>query len=254
LHVCIAFISDSGYNLFVRRGGNAMNNKINLSPSVMCADLVNLESDISELKHIGMDRIHVDIIDGQFSPSMPLGLETVKRIRAVTDLKFDVHLMSMNNEFFISEILKIGAESITFHYETSLHIDRYISLIKSAGAKAGIALNPATPVSSLECIIDKLDLVCLMLINPGFAGNKTEKQIDYAAKKIIQLKALIEKTGSNAEIQVDGRVSLDSIPKLVSAGAQNLVLGSTSLFIKENSLIENKELVLQAVKKGMGDK
>lgn len=231
-----------------------MNNKINLSPSVMCADLVNLESDISELKQIGMDRIHVDIIDGQFSPSMPLGLETVKRIRAVTDLKFDVHLMSMNNEFFISEILKIGAESITFHYETSLHIDRYISLIKSAGAKAGIALNPATPVSSLECIIDKLDLVCLMLINPGFAGNKTEKQIDYAAKKIIQLKALIEKTGSNAEIQVDGRVSLDSIPKLVSAGAQNLVLGSTSLFIKENSLIENKELVLQAVKKGMGDK
>ncbi|MDP8584044.1 ribulose-phosphate 3-epimerase, partial [Listeria innocua] len=116
-----------------------MEKKIILSPSLMCGDLANLEGSIQELESIGMDSLHIDVIDGSFSPSMPLGIETIKRIREITSMNFDVHIMAKDNEFFIGEMLKIGVESITFHYETSLHIDRYIQLIKNSGTKVGIA-------------------------------------------------------------------------------------------------------------------
>lgn len=224
--------------------------KIVLSPSVMCADLVNLASSVKELEEIGIDTLHIDVIDGAFSPSMPLGIETIKRMREITKLDFDIHIMAMNNEYFIKEMLAIGVQNITFHYETSLHIDRYVHLIKDAGAKAAIALNPGTSLSVLDAIIEELDMICLMLINPGFATNKNEKQVPYATQKITKLKHMIESKGLSTSIQVDGRVSLDSIAELVYAGADNLVLGSTSLFIKENSLAENRRLVWEAVETG----
>ncbi|MDO7870583.1 MAG: ribulose-phosphate 3-epimerase [Enterococcus sp.] len=224
--------------------------KIVLSPSVMCADLVNLASSVKELEEIGIDTLHIDVIDGAFSPSMPLGIETIKRMREITKLDFDIHIMAMNNEYFIKEMLAIGVQNITFHYETSLHIDRYVRLIKDAGAKAAIALNPGTSLSVLDAIIEELDMICLMLINPGFATNKNEKQVPYATQKITKLKHMIESKGLSTSIQVDGRVSLDSIAELVYAGADNLVLGSTSLFIKENSLAENRRLVWEAVETG----
>lgn len=215
--------------------------KIVYSPSIMCGDLANLEKSIEEIENIKADALHIDVIDGSFSPSMPLGLETVKRIREVTDMPLDVHIMSVNNEYFIKEISEMNMESITFHYETSLHIDRYINMIKHTGAKVGIALNPATSLSVLEFILPQIDMVCLMLINPGFATDKNEKQISYAIEKIKRLKKIIDTQELNVEIQVDGRVSLKAIPKLIEAGAENLVLGSTSLFIKGNSLQENKK-------------
>lgn len=224
--------------------------KIVLSPSVMCADLVNLASSAKELEEIGIDTLHIDVIDGAFSPSMPLGIETIKRMREITKLDFDIHIMAMNNEYFIKEMLAIGVQNITFHYETSLHIDRYVRLIKDAGARAAIALNPGTSLSVLDAIIEELDMICLMLINPGFATNKNEKQVPYATQKITKLKHMIESMGLSTSIQVDGRVSLDSIAELVYAGADNLVLGSTSLFIKENSLAENRRLVWEAVETG----
>lgn len=121
--------------------------KIAISPSVMCADLVNLENSIKELEAIGVDSLHIDLIDGLFSPSMPLGIDTVKKLRKITNMEFDVHIMSMNNELFINEMLDIGAESITFHYESSFHTDRLINLVKRSGAKVGVALNPATSLS-----------------------------------------------------------------------------------------------------------
>lgn len=224
--------------------------KIVLSSSVMCADLVNLASSVKKLEEIGIDTLHIDVIDGAFSPSMPLGIETIKRMREITKLDFDIHIMAMNNEYFIKEMLAIGVQNITFHYETSLHIDRYVRLIKDAGAKAAIALNPGTSLSVLDAIIEELDMICLMLINPGFATNKNEKQVPYATQKITKLKHMIESKGLSTSIQVDGRVSLDSIAELVYAGADNLVLGSTSLFIKENSLAENRRLVWEAVETG----
>ena len=224
--------------------------KITLSPSIMCADLVNLEQSIQVLEREGLDALHIDVIDASFSPSMPLGLETIKRMREVTSLPFDVHIMSNNNEYFIQEMLKIGVQSVTFHVETSLHIDRYINLIHQAGAKAAVALNPATSLSVLDYILPELDMVCLMLINPGFATDKGEKQVQYAIKKIQDLREKIKDCNAATSIQVDGRVSIERIPELVRAGADNLVLGSTSLFISGRSISENKVSVLEAIEEG----
>jgi len=225
--------------------------EIMLSPSVICADLVNLERDIRALEAIGMDTLHVDILDGAFSPSMPLGLETVKRLREVTELDFDVHVMSLNNEFFIHELLDIGVQHLSFHYESSLHVERYVSLIKNRGARAGIALTPATSLCVLDMILSEIDMVLLMLINPGFAGSAGEKQVPYALKKVAALRQMMDARGLDLHIQVDGRVSLDTIPALIEAGASSLVLGSKSLFIKEHTLEENKRLLDQAVEQGL---
>lgn len=225
--------------------------KITLSPSVMCMDLTNLEKSIREIEAIGIDALHIDIIDGAFSPSMPLGIDTIKKLRSITDLPFDVHIMSLNNEYFINEILDIGVQHITFHYETSLHVDRYINLIKERDVGVGVALNPATSLSTLDYILPQVDLIMLMLINPGFATNKNEKQVSYANQKVEDLRKLIDDKGYDATIQVDGRVSLDTIPMLVKAGADNLVLGSTSLFMKDNTLEENKKRLDAAIKEGL---
>ena len=225
--------------------------KTAISPSVMCADLVNLENSIKELEAIGVDSLHIDLIDGLFSPSMPLGIDTVKKIRKITNMEFDVHIMSMNNELFINEMVDIGAESITFHYESSFHTDRLINLVKKSGAKVGIALNPATSLSVLEYILPQCDSVLLMLINPGFATDKSEKQVSYADKKVKDLYELIRKNNLDVKIQVDGRVSLETIPKLVSAGADSLVVGSTSLFIPGKTISENKKLLDISISEGL---
>ena len=225
--------------------------KIAISPSVMCADLVNLENSIKELEAIGVDSLHIDLIDGLFSPSMPLGIDTVKKLRKITNMEFDVHIMSMNNELFINEMLDIGAESITFHYESSFHTDRLINLVKRSGAKVGVALNPATSLSVLDYILPQCDSILLMLINPGFATDKGEKQVSYADKKVKDLSELIRKNNLDVKIQVDGRVSLETIPKLVSAGADSLVVGSTSLFIPGNTISENKKLLDISISEGL---
>jgi len=228
--------------------------KIILSPSIMCADLANLEQSIKEIEQFGVDSLHIDILDGAFSPSMPLGIDTIKKMRSATDMNFDVHIMSLNNEYFINEVLNIGVQSVSFHYESSLHVDRYVNLIKKAGNKVGVALNPMTSLSALDYILPEIDFVTLMLINPGFATDASEKQVPYATKKVQDLRKLIDELALDVKIQVDGRVSLETIPALIEAGADDLVLGSTSMFIKGNTLTENKKLVDFAVKKGLGVK
>jgi ribulose-phosphate 3-epimerase len=224
---------------------------ITIAPSIMCADLCNLERSVQDIERAGLDTLHVDIIDGAFSPSMPLGIDTVKQLRKITNMNFDVHIMANNNEFFIQEMLKIGVQQISFHLETGIHIDRYIGMIRKAGTKVGVALNPATPLSVLEYVLPQVDTVLLMLINPGFATDKNESQVTYATKKVSDLYQLIKSKGYNVQIEVDGRVSLDTIPNLVAAGADILVAGSTSLFIPKNSLEENKILIEEAIAKGL---
>jgi len=231
-----------------------MERKIVLSPSIMCADLLNLERSVKELEEIGIDALHIDIIDGAFSPSMPLGIDTVKKLRDITNLAFDVHIMSRNNDWFVEQILAIGVQQISFHIETSLHADRLVNLIKNSGVKAGLALNPGTPLSCLDYLLPQLDNVLLMLINPGFAGDRSEKQAVYSAEKVRDLAQLISSRQVNCEIQVDGRVSLDSIPELIGAGADNLVLGSTSLYISGNTLAQNKVYLDMAVKNGLSQR
>ncbi len=222
-----------------------------LSPSLMCADLLNLSQAVRELEESGVDAMHIDIIDSAFSPSMPLGLETIKQLRKKTSLDFDIHIMSMNNEWFIKQMLDVGVQRIAFHYETSLHPDRLVNLIKKENVEAGIALNPATSLSTLDYLLPSLDYVLLMLINPGFAGDKSEAQVPYAQEKIRQLHAKIADAGANTGIQVDGRVSFATIPGLIAAGATNLVLGSTGLFIAGHTLAENKCTLDAVVAQGL---
>lgn len=227
-----------------------MKKRILSSPSIMCADLLNLESSIKELEQIGIDALHIDVIDAAFSPSMPLGIDTIKQLRKITSLPFDVHIMSTNNEWFVEQMLEIGVQQISFHFETSLHADRLLNLVKRNGVKAGIALNPATSISVLDYILPQLDTVLLMLINPGFATDKGEKQVVYSEKKVIDLSQKVNALDLDTEIQVDGRVSLSSIPGLIVAGANNLVLGSTSLFLPGGTLEQNKLLLQEAIENG----
>lgn len=222
-----------------------------IAPSIMCADLCNLEKSIKELEKAGLDTLHVDVIDGAFSPSMPLGIDTIKQLRKITDMNFDVHIMSKNNEFFIQEMLKIGVQQISFHIETSTHIDHHIQLIRNSKTKIGIALNPATPLTVLDYVLPQCDTILLMLINPGFATDKNEKQISYANQKVADLSQLIKQKGLQAIIEVDGRVSLDTIPGLIRAGANMLVAGSTSLFLPNHSLVENKKAIEQCIREGL---
>ncbi|MBN9654167.1 ribulose-phosphate 3-epimerase [Halobacillus sp. GSS1] len=228
-----------------------MQRSITIAPSIMCADLCNLEKSVREIEEAGLDTLHIDIIDGTFSPSMPLGINTIEQLRKITDMKFDVHIMANTNEFFIQEMLRIGVEQITFHVETSFHLDRYINLIKKHDTKVGIALNPATSLSVLDYVLPQVDTVLLMLINPGFATDKGEKQVSYATKKVEDLAKLIRSKDLDTKIEVDGRVSLNTIPTLVRAGADILVAGSTSLFEKSNSLKDNKKLMESLIQEGL---
>lgn len=230
-----------------------MQKHITIAPSIMCADLCNLEKSVREIEEAGLDTLHIDIIDGAFSPSMPLGINTIEQLRQITDMKFDVHIMANSNEFFIQEMLRIGVEQITFHIETSLHTDRYVNLIKKHNTKVGIALNPATPLSVLDYVLPQCDTVLLMLINPGFATDKGEKQVTYATKKVEDLSKLIQSQGLNTKIEVDGRVSLDTISTLVKAGADILVAGSTSLFERNNRLKDNKILMESLIAEGLNE-
>jgi ribulose-phosphate 3-epimerase len=225
--------------------------KITIAPSIMCADLCNLEKSVREIEREGLDTLHIDIIDGYFSPSMPLGIDTVKQLRNITDMNFDVHIMSNNNEFFIQEMIKIGVQQISFHLETSTHIDRFIQLIRKNDTKVGVALNPATPLSVLDYVLPQCDTILLMLINPGFATDKNEKQVSYAVKKVEDLYRLIKEKGLDTSIEIDGRVSLDTISSLVRAGADTLVAGSTSLFVPNKSLAENKRVVEKCIQEGL---
>lgn len=216
---------------------------VTYSASIMTGDLVNLQATVEELEEIGIDALHVDIIDGSFSPSMPMGLDTAKRLREVTSLPMDAHIMSVDNEYFVNEVLDIGMESVTFHLESTRHVDRLITLIHRAGSRAGVALNPATSLAVLEFITPQVDRLCAMLINPGYATFASETQVPYAIDKVTKMRRLIDLEAPLVDLQVDGRVSLETIPDLIRAGASNLVLGSTGLFMKGRSLAENKALL-----------
>ena len=200
-----------------------------ISPSLICLDMCNLESQIRILEQSGIQVLHVDILDGHFSPSMPLGLDTVRQLRQKTDMFFDCHVMVENQDFFVDELLDIGVQQIVFHAETQPHIDGMINRIHAKGVKAGIALKPSTPISTVECVLDKCDSVLLMLINPGYAFLKGEKQVAYADRKIRQLRQMINERGLDTKIELDGRISPDNIRTYGKDLADVFVTGTTCL-------------------------
>ncbi len=205
------------------------NEKCMFSPSLICLDLCNLERDIRVLENQGIKMLHVDIVDGTFSPSMPLGLDTVRQLREKTDLAFDCHIMTNTQDYFIDELLDIGVEQIVFHGETQPHIDGMLNRIHAKGVRAGVALKPATPLSELDYVLEKCDTVLLMLINPGYAFLKAEKQVPYGERKIQELKKMIESRHLDTKIEIDGRVSIQNITDYGKDLVDIFVTGSTCI-------------------------
>ena len=173
--------------------------------------------------------LHVDILDGHFSPSMPLGLDTVRQLRAKTDMFFDCHVMVTEQDYFVDELLDMGVDQIVFHGETQPHIDGMLNRIHAKGVKAGVALKPSTSLTELEYVLDKCDTVLLMLINPGYAFVKGEKQVAYADRKIRELRKMITDRGLKTKIEVDGRISPDNIRTYGKGDVDIFVTGSTCI-------------------------
>lgn len=210
-----------------------------LSPSLICLDMCNLEREVKTLEKAGIKMLHVDILDGHFSPSMPLGLDTVRQLRAKTDMFFDCHVMVTEQDYFVDELLDIGVDQIVFHGETQPHIDGMLNRIHAKGVKAGVALKPATPLSELEYVLDKCDTVLLMLINPGYAFVKGEKQVTYADRKIRELRKMITDRELKTKIEVDGRISPDNIRTYGKSDVDIFVTGSTC--IKKDNMEQSLE-------------
>lgn len=208
---------------------NILEQPCSISPSLICFDLCNLESEVRRLEQLGVQMLHVDLLDGYFSPSMPLGLDTVRRLRALTKLPFEVHLMAERQEFFVDELLDIGVQQLVFHVECERHADQMLNRIKGSGVRAGVALKPATPVGTLDYVLEKCDAVLLMLINPGYASSPYEAQVPYAARKIMDLKQMIDRQGLSTRIELDGRISLENIREFGRLGANIFVCGTTCI-------------------------
>jgi len=209
-----------------------------VSPSVLSADFANLERDVKMLNESSADWIHIDIMDGQFVPNISFGLPVMKAIHKHATKPLDVHLMIATPDDYIDDFKAAGAEILTVHYEACTHLHRTLQRIKAAGMKTGVALNPHTNVQLLKDVLQDIDLVLIMSVNPGFGG---QKFIPHAIEKVKEIKALITAQQTNTLIEVDGGVNLETGKQLVDAGADALVAGSF-VFGSENPIETIKKL------------
>lgn len=196
---------------------------IKIAPSILSADFSNLGLEISKLKGYGADLIHIDVMDGHFVPNITIGPSVIKDLRRYSDLLFDVHLMITNPDKYITQFADSGADIITIHIECDIDIEDTVNMIKSHNKKVGISLNPSTPISRIENILDKVDIALVMSVYPGFGG---QKFIQSSIDKIRELKDLISSRELSAQIEVDGGITLDNAKSVVEAGADILVAGS----------------------------
>ncbi len=199
-----------------------MSQRVRIAPSILSADFSRLGEEIRALDAAGADYIHIDVMDGHFVPNITIGPMIVSAIRPVTQKPLDVHLMIAPVDGYIDAFAKAGADIITFHPEAGPHMHRTIQMIKAAGKKAGVALNPATPVNVLEHVMNHVDLILVMTVNPGFGGQAFIPVLD----KIAAVRAMIDKTGRNIDLQVDGGINADTAKQVIAAGADVLVAGT----------------------------
>ena len=192
-------------------------------PSILSADFANLERDVRELEQIGIDMIHIDVMDGNFVPNISFGFPIIEAIRSKTDKIFDCHLMIARPEEYVERFCNAGCDMVSFHIEATNHADRVIQIIKNSGKKAGIVLNPQTPIESVKYLLPKLDYVLIMTVNPGFGG---QKFIPEMLDKIEELAKIREEKGYSFLIQVDGGVNVETSKLCRDKGADLLVCGS----------------------------
>lgn len=194
-----------------------------IAPSLLAADFTRLGSQVQEVREAGAEYLHLDVMDGAFVPSISFGMPVLKSLRKASDIVFDVHMMVEEPGRYVEDIKKSGADIITVHAEACTHLDRVVNQIRETGCRAGVALNPATPVSVLDCILDQLDMVLIMTVNPGFGG---QKFIPYTLNKVRALRQTVKERGLKTDIQVDGGVSIANVREILEAGANIFVAGS----------------------------
>ena len=209
-----------------------------LAPSVLAADFSKLGEEVVTVAEAGAKYIHLDVMDGAFVPSISFGMPVIEKLRGCTDAIFVVHMMVEEPGRYIQDMKKVGADIICVHQEACVHLDRTINQIKEAGCKAAVALNPATPVETLSCILDQVDMFLIMSVNPGFGG---QKFIPYTIEKIKKLRKMLDDAGLKTDIQVDGGVTAANVRTLIEAGANVFVAGSA--VFKNDAAANTKEFL-----------
>ena len=215
---------------------------LEIAPSILAADFAKLGDNIKAVEQAGIKYLHIDVMDGKFVPSISFGMPVISSIRKITDMIFDVHLMIEEPERYVAEFAKCGADIITVHAEACIHLDRVIAQIKECGCKAAVALNPGTPLQTIEYVLDKLDVVLVMSVNPGFGG---QKYIPYVTDKIRNLKSIITARNLSTLIEVDGGINAANVQEIADAGMDIAVMGSA---VFQGSIEENIEKVYKIMK------
>ncbi len=217
---------------------------VKIAPSILSADFSRLGEEVIAAEKAGADLVHLDVMDGHFVPNITIGPLVVKAVKKVASIPLDVHLMIEDPDKYIRDFTDSGADIITVHQEASVHLHRTVQNIKECGVKAGVSINPATPVSSIEIVLPYVDMVLIMSVNPGFGG---QKFIPEALAKIKQLKDILKGNNYKAEIEVDGGVNIDNVADVVKAGADIVVMGSA--FYNSGNYADTVETVRERCKR-----